>query len=211
MFEITQKIEEQLPAILVTDIVPLPGSEIRVDINRNEDVKALKSAEYYRNHVVVLLPIKDDKKSPSIDTYHVRAMVAKIVLNMTNPNGSRRVKLQNLVRCDILEFVLTTPHLQVKFTTMPSINSSLDEETATLNLIKQELVSNNKMMPVLENKDVILAALKKGLSSTEFSDLVAFNLSINYETRMKYLLEIDTTKRLKFILEDLQKQKYCSG
>ena len=88
MFELTEQVKEQLPAILVSDIVPLPGSEIRVEITRAEDVKALKAAEQYRNYVVLLLPSKNDAQNPTIDGYYKRGVVAKIVLNMTNPNGS---------------------------------------------------------------------------------------------------------------------------
>ena len=211
MFELTEQVKEQLPALLVSDIVPLPGSEIRVEINRSEDVKALKAAEQYRNYVVLLLPSKNDAQNPTIDGYYKRGVVAKIVLNMTNPNGSRRVKFQALVRCDINEILLTNPYLQVGFITMPSTNSDLDKEVATLNLIKQELVTNNKMIPVLENKDVILNSLRKGISSTEFSDTIAFNLIGDYQLHLKYLFELDTTNRLVMILGDLQKQKYFAS
>lgn len=211
MFELTEQVKEQLPALLVSDIVPLPGSEIRVEINRSEDVKALKAAEQYRNYVVLLLPSKNDAQNPTIDGYYKRGVVAKVVLNMTNPNGSRRVKFQALVRCDINEILLTNPYLQVGFITMPSTNSDLDKEVATLNLIKQELVTNNKMIPVLENKDVILNSLRKGISSTEFSDTIAFNLIGDYQLHLKYLFELDTTNRLVMILADLQKQKYFAS
>ena len=211
MFELTEQVKEQLPALLVSDIVPLPGSEIRVEINRSEDVKALKAAEQYRNYVVLLLPSKNDAQNPTIDGYYKRGVVAKVVLNMTNPNGSRRVKFQALVRCDINEILLTNPYLQVGFITMPSTNSDLDKEVATLNLIKQELVTNNKMIPVLENKDVILNSLRKGISSTEFSDTIAFNLIGDYQLYLKYLFELDTTNRLVMILGDLQKQKYFAS
>lgn len=211
MFELNEQVTEQLPAIVVSDIVPLPSNEIRVEINRPEDIKALKSAEQYRNHVVLLLPSKGDTQNEVMDSYYKRGVIAKIVLNMTNPNGSRRVKLQVIVRADLEEFVLTTPHLLVKFTTKPSISSDPDKEVATLELIKQELVSNNKMMPVLENRDVILNSLRKGILSSEFSDVVACNLIGDYRSHLKYLFEDDTTNRLIMILEDLRKQKYFVG
>ncbi len=210
MFELNEKVTEQLPAIIVNEIVPLPGNELRVEINRPEDVKALKSAEQYRNYVVVMLPSKNDTQNETIDSYYRRGVVAKVVLNMTNPSGSRRVKLQTVIRCDVEEFALTNPHLLVKFTTLPSISSDIDKEIATLELIKKEIISNNKMMPVLDNRDVILNCLKKGMTSVEFSDIIAFNLLGDIRIHLKYLFELDTTKRLTMILEDLQKQKYFS-
>lgn len=211
MFELNEQVTEQLPAIVVSDIVPLPNNEIRVEINRPEDIKALKSAEQYRNYIFLMLPSKNDTQNEVIDNYYKRGVVAKIVLNMTNPNGSRRVKLQTIVRADVEEFVLTSPHLLVKFTTQPSISSDSDKEIATLELIKQELVSNNKMMPVLENKDAILNSLRKGISSAEFSDDIAINIIGDFKSHLKYLFELDITKRLLMILEDLRKQKYFAS
>ncbi len=211
MFELNEQVTEQLPSILVSDIVPLPNNEIRVEINRPEDIKALKSAEQYRNYIFLMLPSKNDTQNEVIDGYYKRGVVAKIVLNMTNPNGSRRVKLQTIARADVEEFVLTSPHLLVKFTTKPSFSSDNDKEIATLELIKQELVSNNKMMPVLENKDAILNSLRKGISSAEFSDIIANNIIGDFNSHLKYLFELDITKRLLMILEDLRKQKYFAS
>lgn len=208
MFEINEEVREQLPAIAINDIVPLPGAEIRVDLKNSEDIKAIKVAEQYRNHIVVLINTSKDIEEETIDKYYKRAVVAKVVLNMTNPNGTRRVKLQILVRCNINEFTLTNPYAVVDFTTCPSFSSDSDAEIATLNLIKEELVSNNKMMPVIENRDAILTALRKDIQTSEFSDVVAFSLTGDFKTHVKYLFELDTTKRLTLILEDLRKQKY---
>ena len=83
MFELNEQVTEQLPAIVVSDIVPLPNNEIRVEINRPEDIKALKSAEQYRNYIFLMLPSKNDTQNEVIDNYYKRGVVAKIVLNMT--------------------------------------------------------------------------------------------------------------------------------
>lgn len=211
MFEPNEEVREQLPAIAISDIVPLPGAEIRVDLTQNDDMKAIKAAEQYRNHIVILILAKKDVNNTVIDRYYKRAVVAKVVLNMTNPNGTRRVKLQVLTRCNINEFTLTNPYPVVDFTTCPSISSDEDKEIATLGLIKEELVSNNKMMPVIENRDAILNALRKDIGSNEFTDIVAYNLVGDFKTHIKYLFELDTTKRLFYILEDLRKQKYFNS
>ena len=145
MFDKNIEEREQLPAIALSDIVPLPGNEIRIDVNNDSDIKALKVAEQYRNYLVVLFTLKgkDDFDTPKIDRYYQMGILSKVVLHMTNPNGSHRIKIQPIVRCHVNEFTLTNPNLMVDFTTCPSYTEDENKELATLELIKQELVSFN--------------------------------------------------------------------
>lgn len=209
MFDKNIEEREQLPAIALSDIVPLPGNEIRIDVNNDSDIKALKVAEQYRNYLVVLFTLKgkDDFDTPKIDRYYQMGILSKVVLHMTNPNGSHRIKIQPIVRCHINEFTLTNPNLMVDFTTCPSYTEDENKELATLELIKQELVSDNKMISVIENRDSILKALRKETTSDEFSDLIAFNLVGDYKTHLRYVFETNINTRLIYILEDLRKQK----
>ena len=47
MFNRLEKIDAQLPGIVIKDFVPLPNNEVRVDFNNDIDLKILKVAELF--------------------------------------------------------------------------------------------------------------------------------------------------------------------
>jgi ATP-dependent Lon protease len=106
MFNRLETIDAQLPAVAVRDFIPLPANEIRIDFSSDQDLKTLKIAEQYKNYIVLMVPEKSTGMLTEHDFYR-RAVVAKIALNMTSPNGTRRVKFQTIVRCDIKAFLPT--------------------------------------------------------------------------------------------------------
>ena len=85
MFNRLEKIDAQLPGIVIKDFVPLPNNEVRVDFNNDIDLKILKVAEQYKNYLVLLVPEKNKTNFTENDFYR-RAVVAKIALNMTSPS-----------------------------------------------------------------------------------------------------------------------------
>lgn len=203
MFSRIEKIDAQLPGIAVKDFVPLPNNEIRVDFSGDIDLRSLKVAEQYKNHVVLLIPQKSKLNLTENDFYR-RAIVAKIVLNMTSPNGTRRVKFQTIVRCDILGFKPSDTGFLVDFTTTPSISTDNVKEDATFGLIKKFMIQNG-IDTALAKENINL--LNRAISYDEFSDVMAFSLNLSMKDKLKYLFELDTTLRLSLLLEDLYKQQ----
>lgn len=202
MFNRVEKIDAQLPGIVVKDFAPLPNNEVRVDFSNDLDLKVLKTAEQYKNYLVLLVPEKNKTPLTENDFYR-RAVVAKIVLNMTSPNGTRRVKFETIVRCDIKGFVSSNPSFLVDFVTCPSTSSDHVKEVATYSLIKKFIIQNGLDGTIMKDSSL----LNPDLSYDEFSDIIAFNLNLDYATKLKYLFELDVTVRLNYVLEDLYKQQ----
>ena len=203
MFNRIEQIEAVLPGIAIKEFVPLPNNEIRVDFNSDVDLKTLKIAEQYKNYVVLLIPQKN-KLSFVEDDFYRRAVVSKIVLNMTSPNGTRRVKFQTIVRCDVVEFKPADTGFLVEFTTKPSTSSDSVKEDATVGLIKKFMIQHG-IDAALAKENINL--LNRAVSYDEFSDILSFTLNLPVKDKLKYLFELDTTLRLSYLLEDLYKQQ----
>lgn len=203
MFNRLEKIEAELPGIVVRTLVPLPNNEIRVDFASDMDLKTLKTAEQYKNYVVLLIPEKKKNDLNESDFYR-RAVVSKIVLNMTSPNGTRRVKFQTIVRCDIIRLTKSQTGYLANIVTTPSVSTDVVKEDATYELIKKFMIENGNSQEAAKDGNSIF---NKAFSYDEFSDIVAFNLSLDNNMKLKYLFELDTTLRLTKLLEDLYKQK----
>ena len=204
MFNRNESIDAQLPAIAVKDYVPLPSNEVRVDFSTDTDLKTLKIAEQYKNYLVLLVPEKTKDLYTDHDFYR-RAVVAKIALNMTSPNGTRRVKFQTIVRCDIKAFLPSSTGFLVDFITRPSTTSDKQKEDATIGLIRKFVVENSVDPKV--SKDPNFNLFNRAVSSDEFADMFATGLQLDVKTKLKYLFELDTTTRLTYVLEDLYKQQ----
>lgn len=203
MFNKTEIVNAQLPGVIINEFIPLPSNEIRVDFSSDRDHRALKTAEQYKNYVVLLVP-DYNANSVSKNAYYKRGVVAKIVLNMTSPNGVRRVKIQTIVRCDITGFVEDGTGLIVDFTTVPSFSGDLTKEDATFDLVRK-FVTENAIDTSLSKDNINI--LNKTLTRDEFTDILAFTIHLDKNSKLRYLMETDTTIRLGYVLEDLYKQK----
>ncbi|HON64625.1 MAG TPA: endopeptidase La [Bacilli bacterium] len=206
MFNETNPIRTELPGLAVRGVVPLPNNEIRLDVGRGDSLKALKAAEQYQNYVVLLVQEDPAVESPTEEELNPIGVIARITLNMTLPNNIRRVKLQSIIRCKINSFVSTKPHFMVDVESLPSVPGNPDEEYALVNMITNEL-NSDKLPLTFENREA-LNILNKGVNGDQLTDIIAFNLNLEFRTKMRYLNTTSVVERLHLLLEDIKKQKY---
>lgn len=206
MFSEDRIVNTELPAIAVRGIVPLPYNEVRLDVGRSDSLKALKLVEQYQNYVVLLVQEDPTVELPDKSDVNMIGVVGRVTLNMTLPNNIRRVKFQTIVRCKVNKFVQTKPNFIVDIETLPSIQGDFDKQFALINMVINEL-NNEKTRLTFENKD-ILNFVNKGMDADYLTDLLAFNIKIDYQSRLRYLQTLDINERLQLLLEDIKKQKY---
>lgn len=204
MFNETNPIRTELPGLAVRGVVPLPNNEIRLDVGRGDSLKALKAAEQYQNYVVLLVQEDPAVESPTEEELNPIGVIARITLNMTLPNNIRRVKLQSIIRCKINSFVSTKPHFMVDVESLPSVPGNPDEEYALVNMITNEL-NSDKLPLTFENREA-LNILNKGVNGDQLTDIIAFNLNLEFRTKMRYLNTTSVVERLHLLLEDIKKQ-----
>ena len=197
MFNSESAFDAQLPGLVVKNIIPLPKNEIRLEINNDSDIKLIKSCEQYKNYILLLVPVQEGKG------YNPYGVVARIVLNMSGPNGGRYIKVQVVVRAKIKELLNVEGNTVVDFVTVPSFSSNVEEEFAITSLLEKEMKKNP---PSVNLSDTVgIANLKKGSNSADFTDYFAFALKSRPSEKIKYLNEPDTTKRFNYLLEDVKK------
>ena len=201
MFTRIEKVDATLPGLIVRDIVPLPSNEYRIDFTTDNE---LKLAEQYKNYVVLLVP-EQDKKVNTEQGLYKRVVVAKVVLNMTSPNGTKRVKMQTIVRADVIHFETAEGTLMVHFETVPSISTDTMKEEATFHLIQKFMEATTSTSEGLTTVKQVLASNKLGYD--ELSDRIASAILTETKDVLRYFFESNTTVRMGFIYEDLNRQK----
>lgn len=198
-----------LPAIAVRGIVPLPNNEFRIEVGRANSVTALDAAEKMYGGNILLL-IQKDATALDIEPNDVEeiGVLAKITLKLKLPNKNYRVKFKVTDRVKCLEFTSTEPYFVCSYEKIFSFMRNNDEEAALLKNVAAGLA--NPRVSVLQNADEVSKVLQSSnFNAAIISDVIAFNLKLtsNPNSKYRYLKELDASKRLEYILEDLEHEK----
>ncbi len=193
----------ELPAIIIEDFVPFPFSETRIDINDNISMEGLKLAEQYQNTVVVLVPNKNGIKTQG---YQPIGLIGKVLVNMTMPGNSRRVKIRFEERVSIKEVVSDKPGLVLNVLIDVSSRGNEEQIEPLLSLIKKEINNDINKVPT-ENKDLLKKILTED-NPEVFCDLLSGLLKVPFDKKCKLLCELNLSNRLQLLLEELNLQKF---
>ena len=192
----------ELPAIIMNDFIPFPHTEMRIDLSGNLQIESLKNAEQYDNMVVMLIPNNED----SNNTYMDIAVVGKILLNMSMPGNTKRVKIAIQERCKFLGVKEKGHGLIVDVEVGVEHRGNEAEIIPLMNLISSEISSDTQKLP-LENREAFNKVVKES-NAEKFPDLVISTLRFDYKTKARYLQCLSLSERLKMLLQDLHLHKY---
>lgn len=205
MFSNQTVVSAILPAMAIRGRVPLPNNEIRLDVGRKESILALKEAVDGNKYIVLFVQKDHNMDNPSIENIHKTGIIAKIVYNMEGQN-IRKVKLLGIVRCKLIEFMETEPFWNASIVTVPIESDDLDKELAYVRLLIEELQTSSKVL--FEGNTELAGIISQGVTADKLTDVLAYNLPLDINTKLKYLNTPNVGKRLRYMLEDLKREKY---
>ena len=193
------------PAIFCRGLVPLPNNDIKIDIGKDANQLAINEAIATPEKYVVLLASKSFNKIPvKEEDFNEIAVLGRIVV-INEQNGVKRLVVRTLVRCQILTFISRNPFNMVKIIEKPSESSDMNKELACVRLIVKELDEQTQSM--FKGRADIISRVAEGITPDTMTDLFAFNLSLDYDKKLKYLNTTDITERMILILQDLRHEK----
>jgi ATP-dependent Lon protease len=197
---------DHLPIIAVRGIVFLPASDIRVEIGRDFSKNAIVEAESNRDgHVLLVFQENPTIEDPEFSDFIDIGILARISVKIKLPNGNYKIKFEPITRVKLNDLVAKEPYYLVDFTSVLLVQDDLNEEQVLLKMLTKEVVENAKFL--LRDSKKVLDTLNKGITSEQLSDLIASELRIPENERIKYLREMSINKRLKYLLEDIEKEK----
>lgn len=191
----------ELPAIIMNDFIPFPHTEMRIDLTGNLQIESLKIAEQYDNMVVLLIPSQEGDGK-----YMEVAVVGKILLNMSMPGNTKRVKIQIQERCKVKEVKENVHGLIVDVEVGVDTRGNEAEIIPLMNLIASEISTDTQKLP-LENREAFNKVVKES-NVEKFPDLVIATLRFDYKTKIRYSQCLSLSERLKMLLQDLHLHKY---
>lgn len=197
-----------LPAIAVRGVIPLPNNEFRIEVGRTNSVMALDAAEKMYGGNILLL-IQKDASATEISEEDVEpiGVLAKITLKLKLPNKNYKVKFKISDRITIQSFTSMDPYFVCSYEKVYSFMHNDDIEAALIKNIAAQI--SRPAANLLQSMDDVSRILQQGTNAAVLSDIVAFNLKITgpQTSKYRYLEELDASKRLEFILEDIEHEK----
>ena len=209
MFTNQLKTTAVLPAMAVRGLVPLPNNEIRLEVGRTESLQALKEASEHKNYIVLLFFTGVADEEATETNVYKKGVVAQIVYDMPVLKNIHKVKLNGIVRCEVKNFIQTEPFMKVEFETIPAESEDIDEELAAVRLLIEELKTDSRHL--FQNNQDLINTISKGVTADRLSDLLAYNLPFDLSSKLKYLDTSSVIQRLKYMLEDIKKEKYIQN
>lgn len=199
-----------VPAVALRGLIPIPNNDLRTEIGRTMSIKALEAIEEEFNSDLIALLIQKDPtvENPKKTDLENVGVLASLVSKIKLPNGNLKVKFRILSRIQITDYVDTTDYFEVEYQPLESIKGDEDEELALIRLVSNVVMESNSN--VLSNYQDIIKTVQKGLTSEMIADIISFNLKGNEMQKLKYLSEPKLNTRLKYILEDIEHEKYVS-
>lgn len=198
-----------LPSIAIRGMAPFPSTDVRTEVGRSVSKQALLEAERnHDNHVLLLIQENPVIEDPTAKDMLPVGVVAKIGIKIKLPSGNFKVKFDPIVRANIESFDQMEPFILTSFETLPSIQDDVDEEIALVRMIVKMVMDNGHH--VLNNPKQTIEMIQSGVSSEKLADIVASNLKINEKDKYKYITTPELTKRLNFLIQDIEKEKHMS-
>jgi ATP-dependent Lon protease len=200
------ELSKSLPAIVVRGVVPIPNNDIRIEVGRTLSLKAMEEAERnFGSFAIVLIQKNPLIEQPTVEDMESFGLLVKVQMKIKLPNGSYKTKLQILNRVEITDYFVTEPFYVVEYSELETIKGDPSEEQALLKMVMDE-VSQGEQVLLHSNKQV-LDRIGQDASTEKAADIVTNGLKINEPDKLKYVKELNLNKRLRFLLEDMNKLK----
>ena len=199
-------IETNLPVLLLKELILLPFNEIRIEISKGEDKKVLNISEQNHENYILCVNVPDFvEEKPSIRHLPKIAILAKIKSKIELPNGLVRLFLIGIDRVEVLNYVEDNDNnLYSYVVSTKEYDFDEMEATALKRILLKDLNEYIEISPYISNN--VLGRINGINNIGRLSDIIAFELPIDYHDKLKYIEMTNPMNRLKLTIEDLHKE-----
>ncbi len=199
-------VETNLPIVLLKNIILFPYNEIRVEFNTSKEKLILEnSAKYNDNHILLINLLDPLEENPSIKDLPNIGVIGRIKSKIELSNGTIRVVVVGLSRVEILNYI-ETDYDYIESFVIPTKEYEYDEVSATAlkRILFNQLNNYINTSPMMSNS--VLGRINGVDNISKLTDIIAAELPFDYSTKLKYLNTPEPIKRIKLIIEDLNRE-----
>ena len=193
-----------LPVLLIRNMVLFPNSEIRIELDKDVDKKIITLVEdYYDNQLLVVNPKDELEVDPDITELPKVGVVGSVKMKIDMPNGKTRVVISGLHRGYVHTYTKEDSICDAVVSTVEEESLEMKEELAYVRSLVKHIEMYVKEVPYMSN--TVLSQIAGINDINQLTDIVALFLPISTERKQEYITEFSATKRVKMILDDINK------
>lgn len=201
-------IKTNLPVIILKGIILLPNNDIRLEFSNDESKNIIDISEMFHDNEILVVSMLDQMQQKlEVEKLPRIGVIASISHRIELPNGKTRVIITGKKRAQIHEYLNLNNNLEVLESIVSNIEKEKIEEQEELGIIRKiykEIETSVKKLPNMSNS--VMALIINSTDLSKMTDIIAPFLPIDNKRLNQYLLELKSTNRAKFILEDLYKE-----
>lgn len=199
-------VETNLPVILLKNQILFPYNEIRVEFTRTKDKLVLENSfKYNDNHLLLINLVDPLEENPDFKDLPSSGVVGRIKSKLELSNGVIRVVIVGLERVEVLNY-LENDYGYLESFVVPMREYGYDdlEATALRRVLFRDLNYYIDTSSLMSNS--VLGRIVGVDDISKLTDIIASELPMDYGNKLKYLQLGDPIKRIKVLLEDLNKE-----
>lgn len=197
-------IKTNLPVLLIRNMVLFPNSEVRIEIDSEVDKKVISLAEdYYDSQVLIVNPKDVLEQNPDITELPKVGIVGNIKMKIDMPNQKTRIIISGLSRVKVHTYTKDDNIYDAVISSVEEDGLELKEELAYVRSLVKHVEMYVREVPYMSN--TVLAQISGINDIGQLTDIVALFLPISFERKQEYIEEFSATKRVKMILDDINR------
>lgn len=199
-------VETNLPILFLRDVVLLPYNELRIEVSKEYEKRILELSEIrHDNHILFVNLVDSLEEKPNLRKLSKIAVLGKIKTKIELPNGIVRIVVVGIDRVEVLNYIENDDNSYEAFV-IPTKAYDYDEleSNALKRILLKDLNSYIELSSSISNN--VLGRINGINGIGRLTDIIVDELPFDYLAKIKYIEMPNPMNRIKFIIEDLNKE-----
>ena len=199
-------VETNLPILFLRDVVLLPYNELRIEFSKEYEKRILEISEKrHDNHVLFVNLVDSLEERPNIRKLPKIAILGKIKTKIELPNGVVRIVVVGIDRVEVLNYIENEDDSYEAFV-IPTKAYDYNEleSNALKRILLKDLNDYIEISSYISNN--VLGRISGVNGIGRLTDIIVDEMPFDYLEKIKYVEMPNPMNRIKFIIEDLNKE-----
>ncbi|MDP5272686.1 endopeptidase La [Chengkuizengella axinellae] len=197
--------ENRLPLLPLRGLLVYPSMVLHLDVGREKSVKALERAMVENNLILLSSQSEVSIEAPTEDEIYKIGTKAKVRQMLKLPNGTIRVLVEALNRCEIVRYIDNDEFYEVYARDLSDVFSGETENNALMRSVLKQFENYISLSKKVTPET--LAAVSDINEPGRLADVISSHLSLKIKDKQEILETLDVHERLEKILNILNDER----